>query len=74
MRKLFSNITHSISVVSRTYSLIQAYLKSGNESVKKYLATVEWEAANNQITLSRAVASSSPDMVESLLRNGVRLS
>ncbi|VUZ44566.1 unnamed protein product [Hymenolepis diminuta] len=55
---------------ARTYSLIQAYLKSGNESVKKYLATVEWEAANNQITLSRAVASSSPDMVESLLRNG----
>ncbi|VDN97700.1 unnamed protein product [Rodentolepis nana] len=55
---------------ARTYSLIQAYLKSGNESVKRYLATVEWEATNNQLTLSRAVASNSPDMVENLLRNG----
>ncbi|KAM7542139.1 hypothetical protein Aperf_G00000018490 [Anoplocephala perfoliata] len=59
---------------ARTYSLIQAYLKSGNENVRKYLASVEWDApdvlGDCKITLSRAVASNNPIAVENLLRNG----
>lgn len=70
IRKFFAQ-NLIICLFSNTYNLIQAYLKSGNESVKKYLASVEWETANDLNSLSRAIACNAPSVVENLLRNGV---
>ncbi|CDS37799.1 ankyrin domain repeat containing protein [Echinococcus multilocularis] len=58
---------------ARTYSLIQAYLKSGDDSVRKFLAS-ECDSTevvgDGTINLSRAVSNNSVATVELLLQRG----